>query len=49
MLLVRTHDGFPVDIALGAMQFEEAAIERSSNVDRKFPSLIVHLYAVVMC
>lgn len=33
VLLVRTHDGFPVDIALGAMQFEEAAIERSSNVE----------------
>ena len=33
VVLVRTDDGFGVDIALGAMPFEERTIERSSNVE----------------
>lgn len=33
VLLLRTHDGFGLDIALGAMPFEASAIERSSNVE----------------
>ncbi len=33
VLLVRTLDGFPVDIALGAMPFEEASVSRALNVE----------------
>jgi hypothetical protein len=33
VVLVRTEDGFGVDIALGAMPFEERTIERSSNIE----------------
>ena len=33
VLLLRTPDGFGVDVALGAMPFEASAIERSSNVE----------------
>jgi len=33
VLLLRTPDGFGVDVALGAMPFESSAIERSSNVE----------------
>ena len=33
VLLLRTLDGFGVDIALGAMPFEASAIERSSNAE----------------
>lgn len=33
VLLLRTSDGFGLDIALGAMPFEAGAIERSSNVE----------------
>lgn len=33
VLLVRTHDGFPVDIALGAMPFEGASVSRALNVE----------------
>ena len=33
VLLLRTPDGFGVDVALGAMPFEEAACERSSNIE----------------
>ena len=33
VLLLRTPDGFGVDVALGAMPFEADAIERSSNVE----------------
>jgi len=33
VLLLRTRDGFGLDIALGAMPFEASAIERSSNVE----------------
>jgi hypothetical protein len=33
VLLLRTQDGMPVDIALGAMPFEERSIERSSAVE----------------
>jgi hypothetical protein len=33
VLLLRTDDGFGVDVALGAMPFEAAAIERSSNAE----------------
>ncbi len=31
--LLRTHDGFGLDVALGAMPFEESAIWRSSNIE----------------
>lgn len=33
VLLLRTPDGFGIDVALGAMPFEASAIERSSNAD----------------
>ena len=33
VLLLRTHDGFGLDVALGAMPFEESAIRRSSNIE----------------
>ena len=33
VLLLRTPDGFGVDVALGAMPFEVSAIERSSNAE----------------
>jgi len=33
VVLVRTDDGFSVDIALGAMPFEENSIDRSSNAE----------------
>jgi hypothetical protein len=33
VLLLRTSDGFGLDIALGAMPFEERTIERSSSVE----------------
>lgn len=33
VLLLRTDDGFGLDIALGAMPFEASAIERSSNAE----------------
>ncbi len=33
VLLLRTPDGFGIDIALGAMPFEASAIERSSNAE----------------
>lgn len=33
VLLLRTPDGFGIDVALGAMPFEASAIERSSNVE----------------
>lgn len=33
VLLLRTPDGFGVDIALGAMPFEASAVDRSSNVE----------------
>ena len=33
VLLLRTPDGFGIDIALGAMPFESSAIERSSNAE----------------
>ena len=33
VVLLRTDDGFGVDIALGAMPFEERSIERSSNTE----------------
>lgn len=33
VLLLRTDDGFGVDVALGAMPFEASTIERSSNVE----------------
>ena len=33
VLLLRTADGFGVDVALGAMPFEASTIERSSNVE----------------
>lgn len=33
VLLLRTADGFSVDVALGAMPFEEDTIERSSNCE----------------
>jgi hypothetical protein len=33
VLLLRTDDGYGLDIALGAMPFEQHAIERSSNVE----------------
>lgn len=33
VVLVRTDDGFGVDIALGAMPFEERSVERSSNAE----------------
>ena len=33
VLLLRTSDGFDIDVALGAMPFEASAIERSSNAE----------------
>jgi Nucleotidyl transferase AbiEii toxin, Type IV TA system len=33
VLLLRTPDGFGVDVALGAMPFEASAVDRSSNVE----------------
>ena len=33
VLLLRTPDGFGIDVALGAMPFEASAIDRSSNVE----------------
>ena len=33
VLLLRTHDGFGIDIALGAMPFEASAIDRSSKAE----------------
>jgi hypothetical protein len=33
VVLLRTADGFGLDIALGAMPFEEGTIERSSLAD----------------
>lgn len=33
VLLLRTADGFGLDVALGAMPFEASTIDRSSNVD----------------
>lgn len=33
VLLLRTPDGFGIDVALGAMSFEASAIDRSSNVE----------------
>ena len=33
VLLLRTPDGFGIDVALGAMPFESSAIERSSNAE----------------
>ena len=35
VLLLRTPDGFGIDVALGAIPFEASAIERSSNVERR--------------
>lgn len=33
VLLLRTPDGFGIDVALGAMPFESSAIDRSTNVE----------------
>ncbi|MEO5824866.1 MAG: nucleotidyl transferase AbiEii/AbiGii toxin family protein [Gemmatimonadales bacterium] len=33
VVLLRTHDGFAIDVALGAMPFEAATIERSSKAE----------------
>lgn len=33
VLLLRTPDGFGIDVALGAMPFEASAVDRSSNVE----------------
>ena len=33
VVLLRTEDGFGIDVALGAMPFEASAIERSSNAE----------------
>jgi hypothetical protein len=33
VLLLRTADGFGIDVALGAMPFEASTIERSTNVE----------------
>lgn len=33
VLLLQTEEGIPIDLALGALPFEEGAVERSRNID----------------